>query len=130
MELFARYALKPIIFVLTNFFQNCFLDARLHQPDVRFPLGNEDDLVQISVTGRSRVPLDGEYARLAQVIQNDDLHHGRRANQNMNHNAVDVPRIQSGMDVRTTVSTFPPCSCSLLTLTLSTDHASQHPESR
>ncbi len=59
---------------------------------------------QLSVTGRSTVPVDPDYERLANAIQRDGLRNERRLNQNGNHNAVDIARIQAGIDVRTTVS--------------------------
>ncbi|KAJ9612200.1 hypothetical protein H2200_003797 [Cladophialophora chaetospira] len=97
-------AVKLIHKVVTK--DGSVLDARPYQPDVRAPYVEDDEIEQISITGRSRVPFDDEYARLANAIvpiYNDDLHRGGRANQNMNHNAVDVARIQSGADVRTTI---------------------------
>lgn len=63
----------------------------------------------LSVTGRSTVPVDPDYDRLAAAIQrgaqraNRD---GRRVNHNANHNVVDINRITAGVDVRTTVSEF------------------------
>ncbi|KIW71261.1 hypothetical protein, variant 1 [Phialophora macrospora] len=88
--------------------QGCVLDARSFQPDVRVPIPYDDEdleaLQQLSITGRSRVPVDDEdYARLAHNIHREGLHRGRRVAQNMNHNAVDVARIQAGLDVRTTI---------------------------
>ena len=58
---------------------------------------------QLSITGRSTVPFDPDYDRLAHAIQREGLRNGRRVNQNGNHNAVDIARIQAGIDVRTTV---------------------------
>ncbi|ETI23324.1 hypothetical protein G647_05124 [Cladophialophora carrionii CBS 160.54] len=87
--------------------QGCVLDARPYQPDVRVPIEDEEEIEafqQLSITGRSRVPVDDDdYARLAHTIHRDGLHRGRRVAQNMNHNAVDVARIQAGLDVRTTI---------------------------
>lgn len=78
----------------------------MYRPDVFVSFTLEEELEQLSITGRSRVPVDDNYTRMAHAIQNDDLALGRRPNQNMNHNAVDVARIQSGLDVRTTVGIF------------------------
>ena len=61
---------------------------------------------QLSITGRSTVPFDPDYDRLAHAIQREGLRNGRRVNQNGNHNAVDIARIQAGIDVRTTVSSL------------------------
>lgn len=75
-----------------------------------------DEIEQLSITGRTRVPVDDDYARVANALQRGDPPRGgRRVNQNMNHNAVDIGRIQAGVDVRTTVSTVP--SFSLLIFT-------------
>ena len=82
-----------------------------YQPDVPLPVIDEEDFEQLSITGRSRVPLDDDYARLTHTIHQEGDHRGRRVNQNMNHNAVDIGRIQAGIDVRTTVCnySFPSC---------------------
>ncbi|KAI1617806.1 RNA recognition motif 2-domain-containing protein [Exophiala viscosa] len=84
------------------------LDVELYTPDIRpVVLDDLDDLEipfqKLSVTGRSTVPVDSDYDRLAYVIQRDAARNGRRGNQNGNHNAVDIARIQSGADVRTTI---------------------------
>ncbi|OAP57072.1 hypothetical protein AYL99_09185 [Fonsecaea erecta] len=80
------------------------LDVAPFQPDVRVAAPfDEEHPEQLSVTGRSRVPFDPEYDRIAHAIQHDGLRHGRRLNQAMNHNAVDIARIQAGLDVRTTI---------------------------
>ncbi|KIW27136.1 uncharacterized protein PV07_06904 [Cladophialophora immunda] len=80
------------------------LDVAAFQPDVRVPTQfDEDHHEQLSVTGRSRVPFDPDYDRIAYAIQRDGLRNGRRLNQAMNHNAVDIARIQAGLDVRTTI---------------------------
>lgn len=61
----------------------------------------------LSITGRSTVPVDPDYDRIAAALQrgaqraNRD---GRRVNHNANHNVVDINRITAGVDVRTTVS--------------------------
>ena len=106
------------------------LDVAPYQPDVRLPLmlDEEDEAEQLSITGRSRLPVDDEYARTIYDIQRAGLHHGRRLNQNMNHNAVDIARIQAGLDVRTTVGfSFPICMAALTDPF--PDHAAKHPES-
>ncbi|KIX98125.1 uncharacterized protein Z520_06205 [Fonsecaea multimorphosa CBS 102226] len=80
------------------------LDAATFQPDVLVVSEyNQEQEEQLSVTGRSRVPFDPELDRIAYAIQHDGLRHGRRLNQAMNHNAVDIARIQAGLDVRTTI---------------------------
>lgn len=58
----------------------------------------------LSLTGRSTVPVDPDYDRIAAAIQRGSLRDGRRVNHNANHNAVDLYRITAGVDVRTTVS--------------------------
>lgn len=65
-------------------------------------------------------------------MNNLDLHRGGRGNQNMNHNAVEVARIQSGADVRTTVSEQAPPPLYLMVSPTHTaaDHAPKHPKSR
>ncbi|KAK4940093.1 hypothetical protein LTR10_019722 [Elasticomyces elasticus] len=83
------------------------LDVELYTPDIRPVVVDDVDLEipfeKLSVTGRSTVPVDSDYDRLAYVIQRDAARNGRRGNQNGNHNAVDISRIQSGADVRTTI---------------------------
>ncbi|KIW75843.1 hypothetical protein Z517_10588 [Fonsecaea pedrosoi CBS 271.37] len=80
------------------------LDVASFQPDVRVVTElDEEHHEQLSVTGRSRVPFDPDYDRIAYAIQRDGLRNGRRLNQAMNHNAVDIARIQAGLDVRTTI---------------------------
>ncbi|KIW97070.1 uncharacterized protein Z519_02462 [Cladophialophora bantiana CBS 173.52] len=80
------------------------LDVIALQPDVRVVSEfDEEHHEQLSVTGRSRVPFDPDYDRIAFAIQRDGLRNGRRLNQAMNHNAVDISRIQAGLDVRTTI---------------------------
>ncbi|KIX10374.1 uncharacterized protein Z518_01456 [Rhinocladiella mackenziei CBS 650.93] len=74
------------------------------QPDVRDASQlAENPQEYLSITGRSTVPFDPDYDRLAFVIQRDALQQGRRFNQNGNHNAIDIVRIRLGIDVRTTV---------------------------
>lgn len=95
------------------------LDVELYTPDIRPVVLDDVDLEipfeKLSVTGRSTVPVDADYDRLAYVIQRDALRNGRRGNQNGNHNAVDIARIQTGADVRTTVSYLRCLPCLLLT---------------
>ncbi|EXJ86496.1 hypothetical protein A1O3_03447 [Capronia epimyces CBS 606.96] len=83
------------------------LDVEPYKPDVRdvaTTIGEAPSpREQLSITGRSTVPVDPDYDRLAVVIQRDALRTGRRLNQNANHNAVDIARIQAGIDVRTTI---------------------------
>ena len=57
----------------------------------------------LSVTGRSTVPVDPDYDRIAAALQRGALRNDRRVNHNTNHNAVDLNRITAGVDVRTTV---------------------------
>jgi hypothetical protein len=73
----------------------------------------------LSLTGRSTVPVDPDYDRIAAAIQRGVLRDGRRVNHNANHNAVDLYRITAGVDVRTTVSVqYSTHSCSLTYLRL------------
>ncbi|KIW57228.1 hypothetical protein, variant 4 [Exophiala xenobiotica] len=79
------------------------LHAEAYSPDIVFHADDvEAPFEQLSITGRSTVPVDEDYDRLAYAITRDVLRNGRRLN-NANHNAVDIARIQSGMDVRTTI---------------------------
>ncbi|KAK5289501.1 hypothetical protein LTR99_001470 [Exophiala xenobiotica] len=79
------------------------LHAEAYSPDIVFRADDlEAPFEQLSITGRSTVPVDEDYDRLAYAITRDVLRNGRRLN-NANHNAVDIARIQSGMDVRTTI---------------------------
>ncbi|KAK6379847.1 hypothetical protein LTS17_005921 [Exophiala oligosperma] len=79
------------------------LHAEAYSPDIIFQSDDPDaPFEQLSITGRSTVPVDEDYDRLAYAITRDVLRNGRRLN-NTNHNAVDIARIQSGMDVRTTI---------------------------
>ncbi|KIW16923.1 hypothetical protein PV08_04113 [Exophiala spinifera] len=79
------------------------LHAEAYSPDIVFQSDDVDaPFEQLSITGRSTVPVDEDYDRLAYAITRDVLRNGRRLN-NTNHNAVDIARIQSGMDVRTTI---------------------------
>lgn len=84
------------------------LDLEAYKPDIHplgvaFLDGHNSPREQLSVTGRSTVPIDPDYERLANAIQHDALRLGRRV-LTANHNAVDIARIQAGIDVRTTVS--------------------------
>jgi hypothetical protein len=46
--------------------QGTILDAAPYQPDIRIPaVLEEEELEQLSVTGRSRIPIDDDYARIA-----------------------------------------------------------------
>lgn len=96
---------SPSPLALANLHQGTVLDVEPYKPDVR-PIVAQlaEALEQPSITGRSTVPFDPDYDRLAYAIQRDGLRNGRRLNQNGNHNAVDIGRIQAGIDVRTTVS--------------------------
>jgi hypothetical protein len=93
-----------------NLFQGVVLEVALYQPDVRLPAARYEAAVheQLSATGRSRVPIDDNAARIADAIQRDaarDLpQRGRLFSPGMNHNVVDIARIRAGVDVRTTVS--------------------------
>lgn len=58
----------------------------------------------LSITGRSTVPVDPDYDRIAAALQRGALRNDRRVNHNTNHNAVDLNRITAGVDVRTTAS--------------------------
>ncbi|KEF61751.1 uncharacterized protein A1O9_03321 [Exophiala aquamarina CBS 119918] len=68
---------------------------------------NPRDLVfssqTLSITGRSTVPVDPDYDRIAAALQRGALRTDRRINHNTNHNAVDLNRITAGVDVRTTI---------------------------
>ncbi|KAL2393295.1 Meiosis protein mei2 [Exophiala dermatitidis] len=83
------------------------MDAEAFKPDVRPVMsprsGSVSPREQLSITGRSTVPVDPDYDRLAGVIQREALRSGRRINQSANHNAIDIARIQAGIDVRTTI---------------------------
>ena len=116
VEPLSRYVSSFPPHVLTDLFQGCVLDAVPYRPDVRVPITDEEELEQLSITGRTRVPFDDDYNRIAHAIQRDAGPRGTRANQNMNHNAVDIARIQAGIDVRTTVcnSTLPSAQVHLL----------------
>lgn len=78
--------------------------------DVRVPIIDEEDFEQLAITGRSRVPVDDDYARLTHAIRRDGSQRGRRVNPNMNYDAVDIARTQAGVDVRPTVGNRPPSS--------------------
>lgn len=56
----------------------------------------------ISITGRSTVPVDDDYDRMAAAIQRG-AHRDNRRVVVANHNAVEIQRIMAGIDVRTTV---------------------------
>ncbi|EXJ80283.1 hypothetical protein A1O1_08425 [Capronia coronata CBS 617.96] len=84
------------------------LDFEPYKPDIRAVVSAHGSprspREQLSITGRSTVPIDPDYDRLATAIQREALRTGRRLSPSINHNAVDIARIQAGIDVRTTAS--------------------------
>ena len=108
--------------------QNVILSVEAYKPDVRAVTAHHGESMQeqLSITGRSTVPVDPDYDRIAHALQHEGLRNGRRLAPNGNHNAVDISRIRAGIDVRTTVS-----CCSTLwhwDNSPTSDHASKHSE--
>ncbi|KAK5061355.1 hypothetical protein LTR84_007897 [Exophiala bonariae] len=117
VEFYSTNAVAAAVDVLTGDYGTYRIDASTYTPDVlnlfhlldgRKPqdFAFTTPLTTLSVTGRSTVPVDPDYDRIAAALQrgaqraNRD---GRRVNHNANHNVVDINRITAGVDVRTTI---------------------------
>ena len=98
------------------------VNIEAYRPDVRLPSRVPREV--LSVTGRSRVPASElDFLTDRQIAALNDLSlydSGSRRNRdrydaNGNHNQVIIPKIEVGLDVRTTVSPYCPTASLLLT---------------
>ena len=90
--------------------------------------------MQLSLTGRSTIPIDDPAGSLAYPFTSRPTRHSHHSSSphhrsgrydvNGSHNQVDIGRIQRGLDVRTTVGLCLPVSHTPLTCIL--DYAPQH----
>ena len=93
--------------------QHFVIKIESYRPDISQP--TEDEV--LSVTGRSRIPVSALDSYRALPLFSSSPRRGRdRYDVNGNHNQVIIPRIEVGIDVRTTASPCSPTLSFLLTL--------------
>lgn len=103
---------SPGVLFSLNLAQDYIIGIEHFTPDLAKPaLSSTRPKEQLSITGRSTVPMDSEYDCLMQNLHMDDGYSFCRPSPHADHNRVDIARIQAGLDVRTTVclSISPSC---------------------